>query len=389
MQRAAADAYIGLAVSIAVIGMSVQSAGALIQQTPQVADWWNVLIGLPLFIAALWVVAAGLRGRGLRSRAARSALSIVAGGALVGLLLWPLASPPTGPDPPWLWNLLGLCVACAVVAWGFRPAVIYTAAMTVLFAVVRTLPSGGSADWSYAVRDAAVLVTAGLVLVAAIEAVQVGADRADASAAAVARAHESSAAAHARLIERNRLGAILHDWVLTALVSAGRARTEAERRSAAGLAREALRRLDEDRSDQPGRPVPLAQVPGLIAAIVEADELLPADLAVQLPRGVSGQVGAEETEALLAAVYATLSNASRHSGADRVTILVRRGPDGSGLQVEVADQGRGFDPTAIPDRCLGIRLSIVQRMRDTGGDATIESTPGRGTRVVLTSVVES
>lgn len=388
VQRAAADAYIGLAVAVALIGLSIQAAGALIQQSPQVAGWWNVLIGLPMSVAALWVVVAGLRRRGLRRRPDRWALSTLAGAAVVGLLLWPLASPPIGPDPPWLWNLLGVCVTCAVVVWGFRPAVVYTAVLTVLFTVVRTLPSGGSADWSYAVRDAAVLVTAGLVLVAAIVAVQVGADRADASAAAAARAHESSAAARARLIERNRLGAILHDWVLTALVSAARARTEAERRSAAVLAAEALRRLDDDRLDRPSRAIPLAQFPGLIASIVQADELLPANLTVELPRGVSGQIGAEAAEALLAAVYAALSNASRHSGADRVAILVGRGPDGSGLRVEVADRGKGFDPAVVPARCLGIRLSIVQRMRDTGGDATIESAPGQGTCVVLTNVVE-
>jgi hypothetical protein len=37
----------------------------------------------------------------------------------------------------------------------------------------------------------------------------------------------------------------------------------------------------------------------------------------------------------------------------------------------------------VPDRCLGIRASIVTRMADVGGGAAIASAPGRGTQATL------
>ena len=52
------------------------------------------------------------------------------------------------------------------------------------------------------------------------------------------------------------------------------------------------------------------------------------------------------------------------------------------LLVTITDRGRGFDQS-IPARGLGVKGSIVARMREAGGVAAIDSEPGQGTSVEL------
>ena len=56
---------------------------------------------------------------------------------------------------------------------------------------------------------------------------------------------------------------------------------------------------------------------------------------------------------------------------------------GNGVRVEVADDGAGFDPQAVPPHRYGVRESIQARMAAVGGQAEIVSAPGQGTRVLL------
>jgi GAF domain-containing protein/CheY-like chemotaxis protein len=74
-----------------------------------------------------------------------------------------------------------------------------------------------------------------------------------------------------------------------------------------------------------------------------------------------------------------LTNARRHARPRRV--LVRLWRDGDIARVEVADDGRGFD-TNRPGIGVG-QQSMRYRARELGGELTVESTPGGGTRVRL------
>ena len=51
--------------------------------------------------------------------------------------------------------------------------------------------------------------------------------------------------------------------------------------------------------------------------------------------------------------------------------------------VEVGDHGSGFDPEAVPNERLGVRVSILERVAGVGGAAAIDTVIGRGTIVSL------
>ncbi|WP_374008078.1 PspC domain-containing protein [Leifsonia sp. LS-T14] len=83
------------------------------------------------------------------------------------------------------------------------------------------------------------------------------------------------------------------------------------------------------------------------------------------------ELGAAAREAML--------NAARHAGGE-VSVYIERTADHA--DVFVRDRGAGFDVSALPEGRLGVRESIIGRMRRAGGQATVDAR-GAGTEVHL------
>jgi signal transduction histidine kinase len=82
------------------------------------------------------------------------------------------------------------------------------------------------------------------------------------------------------------------------------------------------------------------------------------------------------------AVQELLWNVLKHSGTDYATIRIDRIDDK--VQVVVEDSGRGFDrPSPAAGGGFGL-VSISERLTSVGGDLTISSIPGQGTRACIT-----
>lgn len=84
-------------------------------------------------------------------------------------------------------------------------------------------------------------------------------------------------------------------------------------------------------------------------------------------------------------VQEALSNTAQHSGATFVEFDLRVFPS-HGVELRVRDNGRGFDVAASPSDGGGggIGLSgMAERARLVGGELTVTSAPGSGTRVRL------
>jgi signal transduction histidine kinase len=96
---------------------------------------------------------------------------------------------------------------------------------------------------------------------------------------------------------------------------------------------------------------------------------------VPLPPGLA--------RALFLASQEALENACRHGMAEHVTIHCRFHDDG--LELEIADDGAGFDPaaaTGAPGIHTGL-ASMRQRIERLGGTLDVTSSPGAGTRLII------
>jgi signal transduction histidine kinase len=87
------------------------------------------------------------------------------------------------------------------------------------------------------------------------------------------------------------------------------------------------------------------------------------------------------TPELAAATREAMLNAARHAGGE-VSVYLEN--SAGGVDVFIRDRGPGFDLSAVPEDRLGVRESIVGRMRRAGGQATVTNgAGGAGTEVHL------
>lgn len=89
----------------------------------------------------------------------------------------------------------------------------------------------------------------------------------------------------------------------------------------------------------------------------------------------------EVATALIDSIRACLENVLRHSGANVAEVDLAY--TDAELTVIVSDQGEGFDPAAIPADRLGVRFSVIDRIRTAGGTTKIWSAPGAGTSIMI------
>jgi PAS domain S-box-containing protein len=83
-------------------------------------------------------------------------------------------------------------------------------------------------------------------------------------------------------------------------------------------------------------------------------------------------------EGLYRIAQEALHNVVKHAGAKQVKVEVGRAPDG--VKLRVVDDGRGFDPAAVPDGHLGL-AGMQSRAERLGGTLTVASVRDRGTTI--------
>ncbi len=103
-----------------------------------------------------------------------------------------------------------------------------------------------------------------------------------------------------------------------------------------------------------------------IVANVRVEDIQPLSLAVE--------------EALFRVAQEALANVARHSKATLVQIILTTTEET--VTLSISDNGQGFD-AARPEYRMGVGLfSMQERLKVLGGEAQIESTPGKGTRII-------
>ncbi|PYY46823.1 histidine kinase [Curtobacterium sp. MCLR17_043] len=86
-------------------------------------------------------------------------------------------------------------------------------------------------------------------------------------------------------------------------------------------------------------------------------------------------------DAFLLALGECLENVRRHAGVGEAHVTIVH--DNEVVRAMVTDSGVGFDLTTVSAERLGFKESVVNRLREVGGDAKLFSAPGSGTTVVL------
>jgi signal transduction histidine kinase len=218
---------------------------------------------------------------------------------------------------------------------------------------------------------------------------------------ALQQALDENAALHAQLLvqareagvadERRRLAAEIHDTIaqgLTGIIAQlqvvanapdlATARTHLDR--ASDLARHSLG--EARRSVQNLAPVALEN-DGLPEALKNTVAEWGERTGVRAEFTVTGtteQLHDEVSATLLRIAQEALSNAARHAAATRVGVTLSF--LGDEVILDIRDDGRGFDPLALPDRTRtgGFGLDgMSARAERIAGSLTIEAEPGHGT----------
>ncbi len=339
---------------------------------------------LPLMVAAFGPLAAMVLacviGVGVRWAAGLLAMAFPL--VLIGWFIATEGRHDLAADQPWVWYLINVAAAAAVLAFPLPAQIVWAVLIPVLYGIVRTGQLDGRSPATttvvleavFGTILAGVIVSLGWMLrTAALRIDHARRDALDSAARAAATEAVES--------ERIAVAALMHDSVLAALLAAERAQSPRERLLAATMAREALTRLANaerdvgEGSDEPVRP----------ECIAEVIQTQAADLAVGLSvtRDVDADaavVPGRTARALALAATQAIANAVQHAGGQGLTVGLRA--DARGVVIEVKDAGGGFDPRRVPEDRLGIRGSIVARMAAHGGRARIDTTD-EGTTVTL------
>ncbi len=90
-----------------------------------------------------------------------------------------------------------------------------------------------------------------------------------------------------------------------------------------------------------------------------------------------------QEQAIMAIVREALRNARKHANADTVSVRVQR--DIPGLEVQIADDGRGFSGENVPGH-FGL-TQMHERASELGGELSIKSASGEGTTVRLATPI--
>ncbi len=257
---------------------------------------------------------------------------------------------------PWAWPAAGIITAAVVggTRWGLAASALIAGASVAGESILRDTTS-----WTVGAAS-----KSALFVLAAVAAGSVAWRLRDAEKAiSLARSREETAR-------------VLHDGVLQTLAVISRRSPDEDLRSLAAAQERELRAYVSDRPNGTA-PLPAALLHTVDTILRRHGLNVELVVAEDLPT-----IGEEAVAALTGAVGEALTNAAKHSTAERVVVFVE--PDEGEHEVfcSVRDNGTGFDNKDTPDG-LGLRHSIRERIEEVGGKVDIHTKVGRGTEVRL------
>ena len=335
---------------------------------------WSMLIGSYLYMTfSIWVFGEAIWA--YRAISLSTIFALLTWGQQIG------TQSLNSPERPWLW--WGVAVAAIAAVGGFSTFVAgsFVVAIPILWFIIQISELGFPVPPLEALRDSlftflATAMIGTLVALLRYEAAKTDAAHYEASKAAVSLTESKSA-----IRERDRIDALVHDKVLTALLVAGDA-DEQSHQQAAVLASNAIDKLVSLRDGDASASAGASSINSLFESLSELIKRDWNQVSVQISGSsnylLPNNVVAAVTESTLQAV----SNAIQHAGQSAEVSVFMRGHDSS-IKVAVKDNGRGFRPAKVIKNSLGLRLSVMERMKSVNGRIFIDSKLGSGTNLVI------
>jgi hypothetical protein len=381
LSRRRVDAILSRAVAGFGIVFGAQSIPAVMAQYDFADPVWAAIV-IPLLYATLvFSLACAVAGRFVVG-AARVVAFVYVG----ALITWPLCVADVErvqAGDHWLYLLTTVATAAAAIGFRTRAATIYLVVVPLMYGAIRALPQGGTGPVELGFVNAVYAIILGAAVLVIVTMLRVAASNVDSAQQTALSRYSRAVRQHATEVERVQVDAIVHDSVLTTLLTAARATKPDEQRLAGRMAADAIRHLEDAALVTPddGSTIRFRQ---LADRIGDAARGMPVSFSLRL-RGIDARiVPAATAETLFSAAMQAMVNSAQHGGGPEVKRWLhidgtRRGV----IEIVVGDAGQGFELDAVPDGRLGVRRSILERTASGGGEAVVASEPGRGTVVTL------
>lgn len=377
--RARVDRLLGRTFGLGAIALSIESGlnfYSQLQYLNQPVAWCLTILMWGTLVAVVYTFWFG--------KANYLYLRIHALYMIVLLLSWPFLLtaevPQDGNFYPWLWWGLGTGWVAVAISFSWKFALAYYLSLIGIMQYIFSQPMGGSHPGIALVTDGlyTFLTNASISVIALM--IRHAAIKSDQANAEAIRAEVLRAETEAKAQEKIRLDGLIHDTVLTALISAAHAKNEEEAKASSELAASALKKLSEVQNGTYDQEQ--VYCTELFDSIILAAERIDSNITVRKNCMTSMAVDAAVVSAMTEATIQAIHNSITHAGANSSRELSLKS-NHSGLKIVILDDGKGFRVSQVNRGRLGIKVSIIGRMESVGGSAHVMSEPGKGTTVVL------
>ncbi|CAN5453123.1 ATP-binding protein [soil metagenome] len=362
------------------IAFFLQTTPSILSQLPTTHQVWNIIVVGGLMACLLFtVVASAIR------QFVRIANTTFAAVYAIGLLSWPFAvldpSAASG-DSSWLYGMMTVATAMAAIGLEVRWAALYLVLIPLAYAIIRITPAGGDVGPSLAALESVFALILGGVITIIFTMLRAAAASVDRAQQTALERYSHAVRQHAIEAERVQVDSIVHDSVLTTLLSAARAYTPEAMELSATMAGNAIGHLRDAVAVAPDSDA-VVQATVLASRISEAATTMSQPFDVRSLRLGRASLPIPVAEAMYSAAVQGMVNSMQHAGSGVARWVEVKGLGHGAIQVQVGDAGAGFDVATVPTERLGVRVSIIERMSSAGGHADIASAPGTGTTVTL------
>ena len=368
--------------SVAVFGIvfGAQTVPWLLGQIDEAEPVWlwvvvpalfgTLVVALVLSIAQVWV---------------RPIQGIFAVLYLLALVTWPFFVLP-GVEVfngiHWLNYLITVATAMAAIAFPTFITTIYLFLCPMIYVIIRITPLGGGATWQLALLEGVYALILGSAIVIIVTMLRQAASSVDNAQATALDRYSHAVRQHATEVERVQVDSIVHDSVLTTFISAARAFSPQAQELAATMAGNAIGYLRDAAAASPDDGTTV-RFTSLAERITDAAAALSSPFELRIRSVGTRSLPVHSAEAIYSASVQAMVNSLQHAGEEGVSRWVAvRGVSPGGIEVVIGDTGAGFDMSERSER-LGVRVSILERISNAGGRASVQSAPGEGTIVSI------